>query len=249
MLTLPPGNVWIGSYPKSGNTWVRILLSSLLGEASVPEETTSYPPQDADPATTARILRTHEAWRDRPARAALYIARDPRDVAVTFAAYQHRTLDEVIDQMNFAGHYIGPSAGQPGPRIEPWSSHVNSWLDHGQLPVHLIRYEDLLRDTAGELVRAMAFMGAEDLDEQNVARAVRYADFAELRRQEQARGFHQRSRVQEIGAREGSPMTRGRSGDWRQYLSVRQVRRLENAHAATMLRLGYELVTNRESAA
>jgi hypothetical protein len=225
-----------------------------LGEASVPDETATYTPQPAfqaiaDPAAAARIFRTHESWTNRPARAALYVARDPRDVAVTFAAYQHRTLDEVIDQMNFDGHYIGPSSGQPGPRIEAWSSHVNSWLDHGHMPVHLIRYEDLLRDTAGELVRAMAFLGAEGLEEQNVARAVRYADFAELRRQEQARGFHQRTRVQEIGTRDVSSLARGRAGDWRQYLSVRQVRRLENAHAATMLRLGYELVTNRESAA
>jgi aryl sulfotransferase len=37
MLTLPNGVVWIASYPKSGNTWMRILLSNLLAGAARPE--------------------------------------------------------------------------------------------------------------------------------------------------------------------------------------------------------------------
>ncbi len=41
----------------------------------------------------------------------------------------------------------------------------------------------------------------------------------------------------------------GRLGGWRQDLSAAQVRLIENAHADTMQRLGYELTTSRESAA
>jgi hypothetical protein len=36
----------------------------------------------------------------------------------------------------------------------------------------------------------------------------------------------------------------GRAGDWRRHLTDEQVLRIEDAHAATMTSLGYELVTN-----
>lgn len=35
---LPPGTVWLASYPKSGNTWVRLLLSNLLAGTATPED-------------------------------------------------------------------------------------------------------------------------------------------------------------------------------------------------------------------
>lgn len=73
--------------------------------------------------------------------------------------------------------------------------------------------------------------------------AVRYADFAELQCQECENGFAERMQDQEMFFRQG------RLGGWRQDLSAAQVRLIENAHADTMQRLGYELTTSRESAA
>ncbi len=44
-------------------------------------------------------------------------------------------------------------------RLPGWSGHLASWLDQRDIPVHLLRYEDMKRDAAGMLIDAMAFAG------------------------------------------------------------------------------------------
>ena len=38
MAIFPPGMVWIASYPKSGNTWLRILLANIVAGTDTPED-------------------------------------------------------------------------------------------------------------------------------------------------------------------------------------------------------------------
>ena len=109
-----------------------------------------------------------------------------------------------------------------------------SWLDQTDIPVHLIRYEDLQADTVGALRRALDFAGRPATDEE-IRRAVAFADFAELRRQEQEKGFR------ETPARPGGLFfRRGEAGAWRDELTPEQVARIEAAHGPMMRRLGYE---------
>ena len=82
--------------------------------------------------------------------------------------------------------------------------------------------------------RALDFAGRAASDE-DIRRAVAFADFAELRRQEQDKGFR------ETRARPGGHFfRRGEAGGWRDELSAEQVARIEAAHAPMMRRLGYE---------
>jgi hypothetical protein len=196
-------------------------------------------------STGVEFVKVHDAWTwlpdgtpqlGRRARAALCLVRDPRDVAVSFAAHQGRSLDDVIEQMNCPGDYIGPTATQLRQTADSWSGHVSSWLNQSAIPVHVIRYEDLLADTAGELRQALNFLGVvpcahEDLI---IQRAVRYAAFAELQQQERTNGFRERGLSKELFFRSG------RAGEWRQHLSEEQAGRIEAAHGATMERLGYK---------
>ena len=288
----PPGHVWIASYPKSGNTWMRILLSNLLSGSESPEDINNlalhdgmacnreqfaeqtlldssllrpHEIEDLLPAvhdantatgTTARFVKVHDVWRCLPdgrpvlgrgARAALYLVRDPRDVAISFAFHQARTVDQVIERLNRPGNFLAGGQFQFPQQLDDWSGHVRSWLDQTVVRVHLIRYEDLRADTCGVFRRALEFLGAAFPDElaatDAVSRAVRHADFSELRRQESAKGFRERGPEQAMFFREG------RSGAWREQLSNAQVCQIESAHAETMARLGYELVTKGEGIA
>jgi aryl sulfotransferase len=297
MLSLPGGLVWIASYPKSGNTWMRILLSNLLAGLDGPEDINNLTlsaeiagsralfedqtlidshllrageiealrpaVHDAYAASrsSATFSKVHDAWTCLPdgrpqlgrlARAALYIVRDPRDVAVSYAAFQGCSVDKAITQMDSADEFLGPSNAQLRQHLGDWSAHVRGWLDQTMVPVHLLRYEDLLADTAGEFRRALAFLGAQSSGDAQaldpaIARAVRHADFGELRRQEQAQGFRERSLRQRALGHDF--FRQGRSGAWREQLSQEQAGRIESAHAATMAGLGYELTTQQESTA
>lgn len=288
--------IWLASYPKSGNTWFRMLVANLLttdkpfdinnlsergGIASargpfdhltliesgllthdeidglrprVYEELKCGAPDDEydtpDQAQQIRFVKCHDAYtctgHGEPllggasgADGAIVIVRDPRDVASSLANHSRATLDAAIDFMNddaavFCGK-SGQQANQLRQQLRGWSGHTASWLTQTDVPVHLVRYEDMKLDTAGALRRALAFAGREASDA-DIARAVAFADFAELKRQET-----------EIGFREAPPhiargfFRRGETGGWRDELTAEQVARLQAVHASMMQRLGYRL--------
>jgi aryl sulfotransferase len=66
-------------------------------------------------------------------------------------------------------------------QLPGWSGHVASWLDQNDIPVHLVRYEDMQADAFTILRTALDFAGRPASDEDK-ALAVGYADFAELRK-------------------------------------------------------------------
>jgi aryl sulfotransferase len=292
MAILPPGMVWIASYPKSGNTWLRILLANVVAGTDTPEDINKlsldedlagsrelferqtlvdssllHPDEidgmrpgalDAYAASRDRatFLKAHDSWTRLPdgspalgtaARAALYIVRDPRDVAVSFAFHQGIPIDRAIEHMNETSSFFGPSDYQVRQRTNGWSGHVRSWLDDSGLSLCLIRYEDLHADTGKALRKVLRFLGVcfenEEVERKEILRAVRHSSFAGLQRQEREKGFAERSFRQASFFREGCV------GAWRNHLKDAQVRSIETAHAATMARLGYEPAIVQEYAA
>jgi hypothetical protein len=172
------------------------------------------------------------------ARAAIYLARDPRDVAVSLAHHNSTTIDAAIELMNLSDSALCRGRrGQPPQlrqQLRGWSGHAASWLDQNDVRVCLMRYEDMRADPHRAFAAALAFAGRPASDE-DIARAIRHADFAELQRQERERGFTERT------SRSAPFFRAGRVGAWRGELSGEQVARVEAAHAPMMKRLGYEL--------
>lgn len=288
--------IWLASYPKSGNTWFRMLIANLsatdkpidinnlperggIASAREPfdyltlldsgflthdeadrlrprvyEELRRGAPDDEYEAPQqseqVRFVKCHDAYTytadGEPllggadgADGAIVIVRDPRDVASSLANHSHTTLDAAIDFMNDDGaafcDKINHQPKQLRQQLRSWSGHTESWLAQKAIPTHLVRYEDMKANTVGTLRRALAFAGREAGDT-DIARAVTFADFSELKRQET-----------EIGFREAPPRTprgffrRGEAGAWRDELTAEQVARIEAAHAPMMQRLGYAL--------
>ncbi|MGE5477123.1 MAG: sulfotransferase domain-containing protein [Bacteroidales bacterium] len=281
---MPPGLVWIASYPKSGNTWMRVLLANLAAGGDRPadinaldslggiassrhdfedltlvdstllreEEAELLRPAFHDAmagaASSGAACKVHDAYTrledgtpllGRGARAALYMVRDPRDVAVSFAFHQNISLDQATQFLCRPAAHLKTSTTQFRQRLLCWSNHVASWLDQADLPVHLLRYEDLCAAPLEEFRRALDFLGIRAAP-QEIHRAVAHSDFAELQRQEQDNGFRERLKDQQTFFR------RGKVGDWRNHLNHEQVRLIETAHAAMMDRLGYDRITKAE---
>jgi hypothetical protein len=292
--------VWLASYPKSGNTWVRLLLANLAAGADGPADINDLPERgniasarglfdsqlliesglltheeadnlrprvyelisgggaiddEGEELGSVRFMKAHDAYVTtgkgepllagaRGAVGAIVIVRDPRDIVPSLASHMSLDLDQAIEFMGSPeATFCGTRSGQPNQlrqRLLDWSGHVASWLDQADIPTHLIRYEDLLADTARELAGALAFAGREATAAE-IDRAVAFSSFSELRRQEGERGFREAPRPH-------APrdfFRRGETGAWRSDLSPEQATRLQTRHGAMMRQLGYDLAAPR----
>lgn len=167
---------------------------------------------------------------------AIYILRNPLDVAQSYANHSGCSIDHAIEQMgdqNYAWCRSRKSlTSQVRQKLLSWSAHVLSWVEAPGLNCHVIRYEDMLARPVETFSRAVRFLQLPD-DPTQIQKAIRFSDFKVLSEQEKREGFSERS----------PKMTRffhqGKSGSWRNTLSDAQVKRIIADHGPVMHRFGY----------
>lgn len=169
-------------------------------------------------------------------RCAVYLVRDPRDVALSYAHHNQWDVARVVAAMDDETHCLSESTSfatlQVRQRLGSWSSHVSSWLDEAPFAVHVVRYEDCISDPVATFTTALRFAGF-DAEETSVAAAVERTTFERLAAQEAADGFGERPVATEAFFR------RGQAGGWRDDLDAGLAAILVDDHAAVMDRLGY----------
>jgi hypothetical protein len=165
--------------------------------------------------------------------AAIYILRDPRDVAISYSRHLGRPIDETIGIMADVEAATGGSDEKVYERLSSWSAHVHFWTRRPHAGLHVMRYEDMLAAPEAAFGGLIRFLGS-DPPAERLARAVRFSDFTVLQAQEQARGF-----VEQPALSRGAFFRAGRSGQWREVLTRAQAARIERDHGAVMRRFGY----------
>ncbi|WP_420456406.1 sulfotransferase domain-containing protein [Rubrivirga sp.] len=168
---------------------------------------------------------------------ALYVVRNPLDVAASWAPFFGVTLDQAVETLSDEGFVLNQLRGRfreilPETLLS-WSGHVRSWLDAPGVPVHVLRYEDLQADAPAAFAEALRFIG-HDPDPARVEAAVEAAQFDRLQAREAEEGFREHT------PRARAPFFRkGKSGGWREELTPEQARRVVADHREVMQRLGY----------
>ena len=170
------------------------------------------------------------------AAGAVYLIRNPLDVAVSYAHHMNRSTDWAVAKMGRAtaaewGSASGIHAVMPQ-RLLSWSSHVRSWLEQREIPLHVARYEDMLADPAGVFGAIVRFAGL-DCEAARLGAAIEHASFDRLRAQEAQAGYAEKQPTARSFFRSGT------AGGWRSTLDRRQVQTLVDAHGPIMERFGY----------
>ncbi len=213
-------------------------------EASLAEIAAARPLAQADLVARAErpvLLKTHNAVANVEGHptinlgvtlAAIYLVRNPLDVAVSYAHHSGQTVDHVIEFMARPQSMNDGSARHVYEFMGSWSFHVASWLSVIDRPVLILRYEDLLNAPERSFARLARFLRLEPSAAQLRA-AIEKSSFAALARQEEERGFNERPRTAERFFRKGE------AGEWKQVLSKKQVADVVAAHGPMMMRFGY----------
>ena len=269
--------VWIASYPKSGNTWVRAFLHEILrqdggafdlgrmaqtagNEASIdnyraidPRPWSLWTPGEvarARPAAQAAFARRHRrvvfckthlaVLRSRGqttinmdvTAGAIYIVRNPLDIAPSYADHQGVPLDVAVDLMNLDNHETPSTSSHVSELLGSWSQNVETWTRRALPGLHVMRYEDMLASPVATFSDLAAFLKL-NVGRRRIKEAVRTTSFGNLRRQEDEKGFGERSAPQKRFFRQG------RAGTWRTELSAGQVREIASRNEAMMRKFDY----------
>jgi hypothetical protein len=256
-VTVFPDDIFLVSYPRSGNTWARFLLGNLIDqdnpvtfsniESRIPE---IYFNRDRvlQQLPRPRMLKSHECFQPHYPRV-IYIVRDPRDVVVSF--YHHnvkaRNIPDDYPMASFVPRFI---AGEFDRRFGSWRDNVMSWaaVREGNPGFLMLRYEDLKRDTASALANVVAFLNRCSLRkiDSNLEALQRTI---ELSSPEKMRALEKEEAGRWVltkGTRSDKPFVRSAtSGGWKSQLAPESVEALESAWGGLMLSLGYELVSRR----
>jgi hypothetical protein len=165
---------------------------------------------------------------------AVYIVRNPLDVAPSNANHMNCTIDEAVAFMGKTGFSVARKYGsnQVRQRLLSWSGHVESWVDASDLELEVVRYEDMLAHPVETFTRAAAFLGLPT-DADRIEKAIKFSGYEELRRQEEEVGFAERPQFTSRFFR------RGEAGGWRDTLTPEQVKQIIADHGAIMRRFGY----------
>ena len=261
--------VWIASYPRSGNTWLRFLLANLFFDRIESSEQVANVLPDIHRFVTGRhllgpersFIKTHWAWRpDFPLRentqAVVYLVRHPIDVvesALNYAAREAgdfipRAKPAAIDRFarNFVADFVnfGGDGGWYRQGFGMWDENVLSWTETA-LPFrrHVVRYETLRADPAGQLAAIARFLELPD-NQERIASAVERSSrerLARIEEEELKSGtpgfFYGRQSSKTAGAG-----FRFIGGDDRQRLTLTDEERvkLRERFAPTMAKLGYD---------
>ncbi len=163
---------------------------------------------------------------------AIYIVRNPLDVAISYSHHMGRSIDEAIDQMEQKGLETRLTEKSVYEVYGSWSEHVLSWTRKPNRAVYVMRYEDMIADPEavfGNLARHLLMLPRP----QQLAEAIELSSFERLQKQESEEGFRERPKVSKQFFREG------RSDQWKTVLTRSQIRRIVSVHQVQMRRFGY----------
>ena len=231
----------------------RNVIDSYLGIHSselIAEEIDKLRPQVfkrfSDEKEGTAYVKTHEAWtlnsRGNPifpeeiTKGVLYIIRNPLDIVISYSYHNGESIDETISILNDDFSRLCDKKDKINTQTQQiltsWSNHVSSWTDDSKLPVHVIRYEDMVDHPLNSFISAVDFMDLK-YEETEIIEAINKSSFDTLKVMETGDGFNERSIHSKAFFR------KGKSREWETELSKTQINKIVKHHKKIMSKFGY----------
>ena len=194
-----PDDVMLVSYPKSGNTWVRALVSHLVKPESSLSEMERFVPDVYKSRGRAlrkahrfpcggRLIKSHQSFSPDYKRV-IYITRDPRAVCVSYYHYlrgvRNSRAVSAISLDDFVPLFLSGSIDGYG----NWAEHVKSWECAERADMLRLSYEGIKANPEENLRLICEFLRI-DCTEEDLHSAVVACSMEKLKEREDREGRH-----------------------------------------------------------
>tara|TARA_B110000238_G_C15997059_1_gene382747 strand:+ start:29 stop:886 length:858 start_codon:yes stop_codon:yes gene_type:complete len=282
--------IWLASYPKSGNTFLRTLLASYfftkdgIFNFEVLKNIKQFPDNgvfeklgidvsnekeviknyikvqqetNIRDGQTIRFLKTHSTLQDMDGYkftdlnnclGAIYIVRDPRNIATSYSNHEQTSLDEAIERIKkfrITGG-IKDSKDRKNETIThvgSWSSHYASWKEFKKVDRYLlIKYEDLLEETEKTFLKVLNFIckitkTKLDLDKNKLKNVLKTTTFGNLQDLEKNSNFPEANT--NLKGKKITFFKYGAKNNWKDFLTSKNIKTLEDSFKKEMEELRY----------
>ncbi len=166
----------------------------------------------------------------------VYFIRNPLDVLVSFAYHSAKPISKMIPVINNSNYAFCDKndklQNQLRQILGSWFDHVKSWTEQNEMPIYIIRYEDMINSTFETFKHAIDFLGLGKSDKE-IKKALEKSSFSILSEQEKRDGFREKM------IRTKSFFRKGRIGDWKNHLSEQEVEKIVFNNKEIMLKFKY----------
>ena len=270
--------IWLASYPKSGNTWIRAFLASYLYSNSSEtlfkkmSKIRAFPKKnyfldiveeeeikknkmlifkyyiDAQKKynqnKSLKIIKTHNFWgsingyefsNKHNTCGAIYIVRDPRSVAVSFAHHANVTLGESVEQL-FNENRLGINDEYYYEARSSWKKHYLSWMN-SPVPKILIRYEDLKKNPLHQFKLILEFINKFvskkiEINNDKLKKSIKECSFDNLSKLEEKNFFSEKLNNIKF-------FRKGLNDEWKNTLDTELIYKIEKNFKDEMKELKY----------
>lgn len=209
LLGMQRDEVVVISYPKSGRTWLQLMLGEYITRhlgldvqnviaikeytkrlQGVPRIKFAHDERPQWKPASEQVL-DKSVYRDQHI---ILLARDPRDILVSlFFEKTRRVPARRSDRPEFKGtinDFVYHDVGG----IDSIITFFNSWYENRDVPrsFRIVRYEDLRNRTRETLTEVLGWLGIEEVNEQVLEEVLKLGDINKMRKSEaeSARGSH-----------------------------------------------------------
>ncbi len=276
--------IWLASYPKSGNTFLRSLITSYIYSESgnfnfdLLKKIKQFPTNEffenlgidvgnknqvSQNYINAQIeinknnkitfLKTHSSFCKmfnkynftdlQNSLGVIYIVRDPRNVAMSFAHHNSKSVRNTIDLM-INPLATGNELNQVETYLGSWNFHYNSWKVFKQSNKYfLLKYEDLIIDTKNSFKQVLNFINNNlefpiSIEDRKIEKIIDQTKFSKMRNLEKKDGFDE-AKINDNTGKIVPFFNLGPKNDWKKNLDGNSISIIEEYFKEEMIELNY----------